>query len=291
MLVLEYGKRLVPSTRLPVLHGLDIRILPAETTSRERLVIRLTECEQRDIFLRLCRNIIASTEGAKSELEALERSLARTLRWHRLLKGGRDSRLGINQQRGLIGELLVMVRHLIPVLGGPEAIRRWTGPLGLPHDFEVSGTFIEAKARGPRSRSVAISSEFQLDFRASHSLFLYVTEIGGATDGTSEAITLTDLAATVRSAIPRDDVVTRDIFQERISAVGFDWSHDYSQHLWLVLSESLFRVTDGFPRITPTAFPLGVSKVRYGVSLEACKPFQLQLAKLQTAVREATSDT
>lgn len=57
------------------------------------------------------------------------------------------SRLSAEEQKGLIGELLVLERYLIPLFGPADATSAWVGPTGSPKDFECGRTAIEAKAR------------------------------------------------------------------------------------------------------------------------------------------------
>ena len=238
---------------------------------------------QGDIFFRFCRDIVDSTVLATTEEQAVERFLARTWRWHRLLQGGRDSRLSDQEQKGLIGELVVLVRHILPALGGTDAVRCWTGPLGSPHDFEISHMHVEAKARGSSVPIVNISSEFQLDSSRSDALFLHVTEVGIAAQGTANACTLTDVAKRSRSDIGEEDMVAVELFEHRLTAVGFNWTDDYSDKLWLIAAESMYEVREGFPRITPAMFPSGVGNVGYAIALADCEPFRVDVATLRTA--------
>ena len=289
LLILQHRKGVRRASRLPKFRGLRVEALPADLGSDERILIRLTDTEQRDIFLRFCRDIVDSTVLAVTEEQAVERFLARTWRWHRLLQGGRDSRLGDEEQKGLIGELLVLERHLLPVLGATDAVRCWTGPLDTPQDFEVSRIHIEVKARGSTVPRVTISSEFQLASSDADRLFLHVTEVAIATEGTANACTLTDIAKRTRSVLADHDLVAVDLFEERLGAVGFHWTDDYSDKLWLVAGESLYEVRDEFPRITSSMFQAGVGNVRYSLSLPDCEAFCVDPAVLGKAVAEAAN--
>ena len=286
LLILEHAKGLLKTRRLPKLRGLRVETLPADRAADERIVIRLTDREQRDIFLRFCRDIVDSTVLANTEEEAVERFLARTWRWHRLLQGGRDSRLSDQEQKGLIGELVVLLRHIRPALGAMDAVRCWTGPLGSPHDFEISHIHVEAKARSASVPLVSISSEFQLDSSSSGTLLLHVTEVGVAAQGTAEASTLTDVAKSARADLAEEDMATVELFEQRLTAIGFNWEDDYSDKLWLVTGETLYEVREGFPRITSTMFPSGVCNVGYAIALADCRPFLVDVATLRTAASE-----
>ena len=286
LLILQHGKGLLRTRRLPKLRGLRVETLPADRGTDERILIRLTDREQRDIFLRFCQDLVESTVFAITEEQAVGLFLARTWRWHRLLQGGRDSRLSDQEQKGLIGELLVLVRHILPALGPTDAVRCWTGPLGSPHDFEISHVHVEAKARGSSVPVVSISSEFQLDSGSATILFLHVTEIAIAAQATEDASTLTDVAKKARSDVAGADIVAVEFLEQRLAAAGFNWTDDYSDKPWLVAGESLYEVRKGFPRIIPAMFPSGIGRVGYTISLPDCEPFLVDVATLRNAASE-----
>ena len=290
LLILQHGCGRRRTVRLPELRGLRVESMPAETGPDERIVIRLMDGEQREIFLRFCDDIIDATALGQTEQQAVDLFLARTWRWHRLLRGGRTRRLGDEEQKGLVGELVVVERQLIPVLGALDAVRCWTGPLGTPQDFEISRVHVEAKAQGVSAPRVTISSEHQLQSGTGDTLFLHVTEVVIAAEGTAGAFTLTETANRLRSVIGEQDMVAVDLFEERLGAVGFDWKDDYSDRPWMIVGESLYEVREGFPRITPEMFPGGVANVRYTISLPDCEMFRVTSGVLKAAVTGAIDD-
>ena len=291
LLILQHGATIRRSRRLPKLRGLQVEAQPADSGSDERIVIRLTDPEQRDIFLRFCRDIVDATVLAQTEEQAVERFLARTWRWHRLLQGGRDKRLGDDEQRGLIGELVVLERHLLPALGALDAVRCWTGPLDAPHDFEISRIHVEAKAQGSAAPRVTISSEHQLESGNADRLFLHVTEVTTAAEGGPDALTVTDIAIRIRVVLAGRDMAAVDLFEERLGAVGFDWTDDYSDKSWVVGQETLYEVSEGFPRITPAMVPGGIGNVRYTIFLPDCEEFRVVPASLPLTVSGAADDS
>ena len=289
LLILQHGGGIARPQRLPRFRGLRVETQPADAGTGERIVIRLTDREQRDIFLRFCRDIVEATALAKTEEQAVARFLARTWRWHRLLQGSRDSRLGDEEQKGLIGELLVLERHLLPVLGAVDAVRCWTGPLGTHQDFEISRVRVEAKARSSTPR-VIISSEHQLESASADTLFLHVTEMAISTEDAAGAVTVTEVASRIRALMAGQDMAAVELFEDRLEAAGFDWTDDYSDKRWLVGGESIYEVREGFPRITPATVPRGAGEVRYTISLPDCEAFRVVAATLVTAVSGADDD-
>lgn len=276
LLILQHDSECSPEIRLPKMHGLQIETRrPDDTRPVALIIIRLVETEQREIFHRLCLDIVSATRQARTEVEAIERFLARTWRWHRLLRGGQDGRLSDEEQKCLIGELEILRRLLIPITGAMTAVKGWTGPLGAPKDFEIGRVCIEAKARrGAATPFVTVSSEFQMDTDGIDALFLHVSELTGAPDDDDEFVTVTDIARRVLDGIEAQDVAAVEIFEERLTSTGFDWEDDYTDKRWIVGPTSLYEIANDFPRITPAMFSTGVGNVRYAISLPDCEPYR-----------------
>ena len=256
LLMLQFRRETMEPRRLPKLRGLQVETRSPEVGPHGLLVIRLLEREQREIFHRLCLDIVAATVAAESEEEAIERFLGRTWRWHRLLRSGRDGRLTEEEQRGLAGELRFLGTHLLPIVGVAVAVRCWTGPLDSPKDFEIGGNCVEVKARrGTATPYVAIASEHQLDSSGVSFLYLYVAEVTAATE--DSALTITEMAEEVRSVIAAGDPAAIELFEERLLSIGFDWEDDYSDKRWFTGREHLSRSGRGFHESWHPWFPVG----------------------------------
>ena len=273
--------------RLPRLRGLRVEALPTEDQSGERLIIRLTDSEHREVFYRFCMDVVDATSPSRSEAEAVERFLVRTWRWHRLMRAGGDERLSHEEQKGLIGELCVLERQLLPVIGAVDAVQAWTGPLGASKDFQVGWIGIEAKTRSPHVFTIRISSAEQLDETGTTRLFLHITEVSES-PGDPASVTITDVASRVRDTIAALDMSAAIQFEERLGATGFDWNDDYSDNPLSVGDVSLYEVRDEFPRITPSTFLPGVENVHYAIALSRCESFLVDMTILpQTIFGEA----
>lgn len=276
LLILQHDPGNKPDNKLPKLRGLEVEMRIPEAGAASLLVIRLTDDEQREIFHRLCLDIISATRQANTEKEAVERFLARTWRWHRLLRGGQDGRLSSEEQKGLIGELDVLQQVLMPNIGVRTSVKGWTGPLGAPKDFEIGRVSIEVKARrGAATPFVTISNEHQLDTDGVDALILCVSEITAAGEDDKDAVTITDVARIVLQEIEKLDASISELFEERLAATGFDWTDDYSDKKWLRGPDDTFEVRGDFPRVTPNMYPSGVSSLRYSVFLPDCEPHRI----------------
>lgn len=285
LLMLQHDPVNQPKNKLPKLKGLDVETRMPADHGPAVLIIRLKDKEQREIFFRLCQDIVSATRLAKTEEEAVERFLARTWRWHKLLRGGRDGRLSDEEQKGLIGELGVLRKLLFPVIGHKSSVLSWSGPLGAPKDFEVGRVCIEVKSRrGAATPFVTVSNEFQFDTEGVDALFLLVAEITSGADGDITAKTITEITRTVLNEIEKNEPSIAESFEERLLAIGFDWADDYSDKRWVRGPEHVFRIAPEFPCITQSMCPSGVSSVRYSIGLQDCENFRSDTDAVKIAI-------
>ena len=285
MLTLRHDADVAPQVALPTLRHIEVTDLPDSSDGRRTLVIRLLEATHRDIFLTLCKDIAGSAAQASSEAEAVSITVMRTWRWHQLLRAGADQRLTPDEQRGLVGELLVLQRHLLTRLSASASVAAWTGPTDAPKDFEIGRTAIEAKARrGGASPFIAISSEHQLDTSGIDRLFLHVVDVDRSPDDAVGSFTLPELAMSIRTSIEHVDPAAAERFDALLYAAGLLPEHNYDDYRWVAGDGRLFHVTEKFPRIATQSLLQGVSTVRYSVALSSCEPFKTTESVLYQAI-------
>ena len=284
LLVLQHKVESSPTKKLPSLKGVEVAVTDGDSQHSLMLVFRLLDSRQRDIFHQLCIDIVAAGASARTELEAVDLAVARTWRWHHLLRGGSGGQLSEDEQKGLIGELLVLERHLLPCLTPADSLAAWRGPLGAPKDFEVGRIGIEAKARrGAATPHVLITSEHQLDGGGCDLLFLHVVDLSHAPEGAAQAFTVSDAARRVCDRMSLDSAAT-DRYESLLAAAGFRWEDDYSDFKWVEGPSRIYGVTDGFPRVTAMEIATGVSNVRYSVSLVECERFIVEARTMGKAI-------
>jgi hypothetical protein len=289
LLVLRHAQESL-DRHMPLLRGVQVTRSVSSDGAGPFILWSLQDAAHRDIFYRLCCDIVEGTSGASTESEAIALAIARTWRWHHLLRGGGDERLGPEEQKGLIGELLCLEERLIPVIGAHDAVTSWMGPLGAPKDFEVALVCVEAKARRAGGTPyVAISSEAQLDLAGLDALFLHVTDLDAAPATSEGAFMVTTAAQRVRELIQKLDPGVIELYESRLQAVGFRWADDYTDSWWVMGNVRLYRVTEDFPRIAASALMPGVSRVQYAVALVDCEPFRTDDATLLGALKGSTS--
>ena len=274
--VLQLSDLPAPAPDLPKLRNLEIRFqtLPGGPI----LYIRLKDSAQLELFETLCRDVMRAGELAESEAEALERAIARTFRWHYLLRGGRPEILSEEAQKGLIGEIEIL-KLLIGILGVKPAIAAWTGPSGAPKDFELEADCIETKARrGASQPFVKITSEHQLADVRDRRLWLAVLAVDKVQP--PHGRTLTGYVEHVTELLERSEPSAIMDWDLRLADAGYDALHDYSAWRWIVSPPEFYAVTEGFPRIAAPV-PLGVTGTTYALALSACAPFRTDTGSLQ----------
>jgi hypothetical protein len=274
LLVFQHSASSSPHSRLPKFKGIEVNLSEKVSDEECILTFRLLDSAHRDIFQRLCEDIIASTSNADSEKIAVEISIARTWRWHHLLRGGGELLLTDEEQKGLIGELLVIERYLLPSIPPIDAVSAWLGPLGAPKDFEIGRYAIEAKARrGGAKPYVSISSEHQLDGSDKAGLFLHVVTLDRASANSTASFSVADVAARIRRTLDVSDHLAVDRYESLLAAAGFRWEDDYSGSLWVDGQNRIYKVTGQFPRIVAGGLVSGVHEVSYSISMIDCEPF------------------
>lgn len=286
LLVLRHIAESAPAGRLPRLRGIEVTESASKGSDARTLSFRLLDSAHSDIFYRLCVDIVTSAQGAHSEKEAVEIALARTWRWHHLLRGGSDDRLSLEEQKGLIGELIVLDSFLLPLFSPADALTAWHGPLGAPKDFEIGRLCIEAKARrGAATPFIAISSEHQLDDTGTDALFLHVAEIDQAPAEAPGAFTVSAVGQRIKDSIAAIDSGAIDAFETLLAAAGFRWDDDYSDSSWVEGPSRLYQVSPGFPRILLAQDVHGVSNVQYSVALSECEPYMVKADVVVSALK------
>lgn len=286
LFVVRHDAESSPDSRLPRLRGVRVRLESVGEGAVRNLVFELEDDQQRDLFYRLCLDIADCAKVAESEKEAVARCLSRTWRWHHLLRGGGDRILSAEEQKGLIGELIVLEQHVLANIKCGDAIACWKGPLNSPKDFEIGHFCIEVKARrGAGTPHVTVTSEFQLDESGVGGLYLYVVDLDAAPGGAAGSVSLPEVAERVGSLVRAKDEGASIEYEALLAAAGFRWTDDYSDSRWLEGTHRAYEVADQFPRIRAADLSGGVSNVRYRVSLIDCGPYERDAAALDKRIR------
>ncbi|MFG1776825.1 PD-(D/E)XK motif protein [Micromonospora sp. NPDC049048] len=195
--------------------------------------------------------------------------VARIRAWQRMLAAGLATGMSPEARLGLVGELLVLHDLVAPAC--PDiAVQAWIGPTRAPRDFSVDDTAVEVKTVSHREPDrCQISNERQLDTDDLGSLYLAHQSIRVSAQHGASLPELVD-AARADPALSGQQV----LLEERLLHAGWLDIHrrQYEQERYSLAIRRCYLVTDGFPRITPTSLPIGITGVSYGLDLAACQP-------------------
>jgi hypothetical protein len=262
-----------PKGALPSLSGMMLNHVQ-DTDNAGRYVLRLIGKEDWEIFMTLCSDLVEAMRRAESEIGALEIFLRRMDRWQNFLRRKRPTILNESIVKGLIGELHFLFYRLNPEIGLDAAVNAWGGPFGTPQDFCHGENAFEVKCQsGGSSPSVRITSAEQLTPQVEN-LYLYVLTMSQCSEDEDKALTLPGLIDKIRNKLIHQSSEALEKFSDALIEIGYIDSPEYDRFCYILVSESTYRVTDGFPRITTDIISPALSRVSYSIPLSACSEFE-----------------
>lgn len=256
----------------PTLNGIEIIEAP-DQDKKHAFVLVLKREEDRDLFRRLCDDLVDVCRTKQGDQAVLSATIRRAWKWHSLLRGGSSQRLGPEEQQGLIGELLFLER-LIDHLHPKGAVEAWRGPLDEPKDFTFGSRAVEVKARHAGKDAVKISSENQLQIVPGQALSLLVLALMPSVQEATDSLSLDGMVARVREKLNASDPSAEEGFEARLLGAGYTTDHDYSDTWWIEIASNAYAVGEAFPRIEATGLPPGLNSVTYWLRLDQCAPFE-----------------
>lgn len=266
----ESGKEIVGAP------ALNIGVSTYHHNAKQQRFLDLT-CmtgELEKVFAELGDEILSRIEAGSTCADAAHSTIEE---FRSLLVRPNASQTPQSQVAGLIGELLLLNRLLDR---DPAAWKCWRGPAGDRHDFASGPHSIEVKVSLSKGRTtVTINGFDQLEGHAGGSLHLLHFELEAAGSGMLSVNAL-GKAALGKASEPEN-------LQQLLSALGCD---DVSDSSWNHIAfrpehESLYKVTEGFPRLVPSmlaggASPAGISNVSYSTDLSMAEKFRVDPSEM-----------
>jgi hypothetical protein len=189
---------------------------------------------------------------------------------------------------GLFGELWFLARWLQPIT--QIKVEGWQGPHGARHDFQWKQLSIEVKTSAMSAASSPVHCISNIDQMSDpeigklHLFSLHVTDDALASN------TLPSLVELI-AAILASDEGSLAIFSRKLASAGYSPAHaEYYQRPLRVLSEELYVVDSGFPRLTRNSFggsvPEGIQDISYGLAIAACTQWRIATSPTETAAKQ-----
>ena len=232
------------------------------------LLIQLNNRENRvnDIFATICANIVNSIIGTASEKEGMRIVITQMRKWKELFSRRKDQSLSAQEQQGLFGELFFLRKLLLSSIDKATTTDFWVGPDKAPKDFQSDMWAVEVKTTTANSHSgISINGEQQLDETEVEHLFLFnlVVEVLQ-----QNGQTLPEQIAAIRQLLEGDNRAAI-VFESKLLYAGYlDLDEEYYKNRhYHIRKEQFFRVQDDFPRIKKDDLKIGVSEVKYSITL------------------------
>jgi len=220
----------------------------------------------RDIFAAICGNIANTIQSVSTEKEAIKLVISQMRKWQDLFSKKLKSTLSIQEQQGLFGELSFLRKLICSPIDKVRSIVFWVGPNMAPQDFQSEYWAVEVKTiAANKYPNVSINGELQLDETLVEKLFLYNLVVDVVTvDGRS----LPELVSELRDSLSVDNNAL-NLFENKLIYYGyFDIDADaYKERRYHIRKESYYLIQGEFPRIKKDDLLLGVSDVRYTITL------------------------
>lgn len=255
------------------LKDISLAVVPDERdTSKELLLVKLTDAEFKDIFSTLCEDLISGIANVKDEGKLLKELLNRFEKWKSLFERAGLQGLLPEEQRGLYGELYFLRKWLGVSADMQYCVQSWQGPEKELRDFQMGSWAVEVKTTyGNNHQKIHISSERQLDITNLGMLILLHLSVEVQQQHGETLIQIINSITDILNA----DVSALVQFRSKLLQSGYFNHHAamYEQKGYHVRQEKYYHVKEDFPRIEEHNVPAGVGNVEYTIILSEYKNY------------------
>ncbi|GAA4234948.1 hypothetical protein GCM10022291_15610 [Postechiella marina] len=270
-----YIMELSNHTTIPEFKNLNfkgVRIDVFDLEDNKELNIYLIDNELKDIFSLFAENIIEEISNIPTENEAITITSNVIQKWKKLFDKLNTQGLTMEQQKGLLGELLFLNELIDSNINPDYLLNCWTGPDYEDKDFTLGATCFEIKFTISKLPRIKITSERQLDTSNVENLFLnnYVSETLK-----ENGISLNSAVDIIRDKISNNSATLKYFNEKLESAEYYDEDRDNYNAQYGVKSRSLYQVNDSFPKLTTDSLPQGIYNTSYYIENSAIEDYRV----------------
>lgn len=254
-----------------------VEIFPVETDDFCELNIYLLDNHLKDIFSLFIHNILEDIAESVTENEAVTKTLNVISKWKKLFDKINFNGLSIEQQKGLIGELL-FINHLLDLRKSSLSIMNaWMGPDFEDKDFVFGATGIEIKLTSSKYPKIKITNEGQLDAQNLNELFLILYTVE---DVKENGFTLNSLIDQTQQKLSAN-IDELKFFNERLMLLGyFEDDKEHYNKMYSLKKTYTYSVSEKFPKIIKNQLPIGVYNTSYFIELSAVENFSVEIEEI-----------
>jgi len=251
--------------------GVEIYTLLSETENKIEIYIYLINNDLKDIFSLFIQNILEEIEKSVTESEAIKKTLNVVSKWKKLFDKINFNGLTLEQQKGLIGELLFLNTLLNNEKPIPNAVNTWTSAEQdfQAKDFTLGTVGVEVKFTASKQPRIKVSNERQLDAENLSDLFLILYSTEAVKDN---GISLNSIIEQIRQKLAIEE--ERSLFNAKLQLYGyFDDDKEHYGRMYSLKRIFVFKVTSDFPKIVKCQLPLGIYDTSYSIEISAVENF------------------
>nr|WP_314498694.1 PD-(D/E)XK motif protein [uncultured Chryseobacterium sp.] len=255
--------------------GVEIFIFGTDDFSE--LNIYLLDNDLKGLFSLFIQNILEDIDESVTETEAVIKTLNVISKWKKLFDKINFNGLSIEQQKGLIGELL-FINHLLDYHKSPSTIlNAWTGPDFEDKDFVFGAIGIEIKFTSSKYPKLKITNEGQLDAQNLNELFLILYTVE---DVKENGFTLNSLIYQTQQKL-FVNIDELKFFNERLMFLGyFEDDNEHYNKMYSLKKIYTYSVSEEFPKIIKSQLPIGVYNTSYFIELSAVENFSVEMEEV-----------
>lgn len=248
-----------------------VEIFAVEVENKIELNIYLLDNELKDIFSLFIQNILEDIGQSVTESEAITTTLNVVSKWKKLFDKINFNGLSLEQQKGLIGELLLLNYLLNNQKTSVNAVNAWTSSERdfEAKDFTLGSVGIEIKFTSSKQPRIKVSNERQLDAESLNQLFLILYSTEAVKD---DGVSLNSIVEQTRINISTEE--ERNLFNGKLQLYGyFDEDREHYGKMYSLKKTFAFNVTSDFPKIVKSDLPLGIYDTSYSIEISAVENF------------------
>ena len=250
--------------------GVQIEVFDLKES--KELNIYLIDSELKDIFSLFIENIIEEIIDLSTENEAITKTSNVIQKWKKLFDKINNQGLSLEQQKGLLGELMFINELIDNDLNPAYVLNCWTGPDFEDKDFTFGSTCFEIKFTTSKIPRIKITSERQLDITNIDKLFLNCFSCESLKE---KGISLNSVVNTIREKISQNTASLK-YFNERLESADYFEEHTENYNAqYGVKSRSIYEVNESFPKLTNSNLPNGVYNTSYYIENSAIEDYRV----------------
>ena len=270
------SKHVLKKARMNI-RDIQTDVIDIQDENLRALTIKLEEPQNRDVFLKLCFDLIEHVNLCGENDDVFYAICARLKKWQSLLSGKSKNLLNTREMQGLYAELHFIFERLnlknrVSSSYQYDLIKSWEGPAGGQHDFVLNDLAVEIKSiSGDQRSKVRIYSEDQL-YNHLNELFLRIYFLSSSyNDDTGES--LNEIVERISNVILDNEA--RELFETKLTLARYLDLKDYDYPKFKLKDIRTYCVEEEFPRITPKIIPEAIEAVSYDLLLPGIERYRI----------------